>query len=268
MVIDVIFIILFKHHSQIVHYYHVSCRRLLYLNLLSMHANIFKSLFHMQCKSFNFAPLGLIAYIWKRVILAFISFFWLQRLLVFVSNIYAIYLFISLSHCTGAGVVSVVMLSSLAALEVVISMQPVQPVTRVPSGWQPFRFSEPPYTETEMLSFWWNFHHWLHWKLSRRQLPMQSVMKISSRWRHFRFSVDNSDNGAMCAGRITTSLFVSCMLLLFYVTFVYFMLSMSDNSPCGYCYLLTVPDVKWSLSFLFFLFLFFLFFSSLYHDKD
>ena len=86
MVIDVIFIILFKHHSQIVHYYHVSCRRLPYLNLLSMHANIFKSLFHMQCKSFNFAPLGLIAYIWKRVILAFISFFWLQRLLVFVSN--------------------------------------------------------------------------------------------------------------------------------------------------------------------------------------
>ena len=86
-----------------------------------MHANIFKSLFYMQCKSFNFAPLGLIAYIWKRVILAFISFFWLQRSLVFVSNIYAIYLFISLSHCTEAGVVSVVMLSSLAALEVVIS---------------------------------------------------------------------------------------------------------------------------------------------------
>ena len=113
--------ILFRHHSQIVHYYHVSCRRLLYLNLLSMLANIFKSLFYMQCKSFNFAPLGLIAYIWKRVILAFISFFWLQRSLMFVSNIYAIYLFISLSHCTGAGVVSVVMLSSLAALEVVIS---------------------------------------------------------------------------------------------------------------------------------------------------
>ena len=86
-----------------------------------MHANIFKSLFYMQCNSFNFAPLGLIAYIWKRVILAFISFFWLQRSLVFVSNIYAIYLFISLSHCTGVGVVSVVMLLWLAALEVVIS---------------------------------------------------------------------------------------------------------------------------------------------------
>ena len=21
--------------------------------------------------------------------------------------------------------------------------------------------------ETEMSSFWWNFHHWLHWKLSK-----------------------------------------------------------------------------------------------------
>ena len=45
------------------------------------------------------------------------------------------------------------------------------------------------YTETEMSSFWWNFHHWLHWKLSKWQLPVQPVMKISSKWRHFRFSV-------------------------------------------------------------------------------
>ena len=44
-------------------------------------------------------------------------------------------------------------------------------------------------TETEMSSFWWNFHHWLHWKLSKWQLPVQPVMKISSKWRHFRFSV-------------------------------------------------------------------------------
>ena len=141
-------------------------------------------------------------------------------------------------------------------------------MTRVPLGWRPFRFSEPPYTETEMLSFWWNFHHWLHWKLSKRQLPMQSVMKISSRWRHFRFSVDNSDNGAMCAVEdhdfslcvVPFSLLSFCMLLLFYVTFVYFRLSMSDNSPCGYCYLLTVPDVKWILSFLSFPFFSFLLF--------
>ena len=39
-----------------------------------------------------------------------------------------------------------------------------------------------------MSSFWWNFHHWLHWKLSFWQLSVQPVMKISSKWRHFRFS--------------------------------------------------------------------------------
>ena len=43
-------------------------------------------------------------------------------------------------------------------------------------------------TESEMSSFWWNFHHWLHWKLSKWQLPVQPVIKISSKWRHFRFS--------------------------------------------------------------------------------
>ena len=47
------------------------------------------------------------------------------------------------------------------------------------------------YTETEMSSFWWNFHHWLHWKLSKWQLPVQPVIKISSKWRHFRFSVQS-----------------------------------------------------------------------------
>ena len=36
-------------------------------------------------------------------------------------------------------------------------------------------------TEMEM-SFWWNFHHWLHWKLSIWQLPVQPAMKISSKW--------------------------------------------------------------------------------------
>ena len=43
-------------------------------------------------------------------------------------------------------------------------------------------------TETKMSSFWRNFNHWLHWKLSFWQLPVQPVMKISSKWRHFRFS--------------------------------------------------------------------------------
>ena len=42
-------------------------------------------------------------------------------------------------------------------------------------------------TETETSSFWWNFHHWLHWKLSKWQLPVQPVIKISSKWRHFCF---------------------------------------------------------------------------------
>ena len=41
-----------------------------------------------------------------------------------------------------------------------------------------------------MSSFWRNFNHWLHWKLSFWQLPVQPVMKISSKWRHFRFSGD------------------------------------------------------------------------------
>ena len=52
-------------------------------------------------------------------------------------------------------------------------------------------------TETEMSSFWWNYHHWLHWKLSKWQLPVQPVMKISSKWRHFRFS-DTINLGTVC----------------------------------------------------------------------
>ena len=45
------------------------------------------------------------------------------------------------------------------------------------------------YTEREMSSFWWNFHHWLHWKLSFCELPVQSVTKIPSKWQYFCFSV-------------------------------------------------------------------------------
>ena len=43
-------------------------------------------------------------------------------------------------------------------------------------------------TDTKILSFWRNLHHWLHWKLSKWQLSVQSLMKISSKWQHFRFS--------------------------------------------------------------------------------
>ena len=42
-------------------------------------------------------------------------------------------------------------------------------------------------TKTKMSSFWQNFHHVLHWKLSKWQLSVQPVMKISSKW-HFCFS--------------------------------------------------------------------------------
>ena len=42
------------------------------------------------------------------------------------------------------------------------------------------------YTKTEMWSFWRNYHHWLHWKLSKRQLPVQPMMVISSKWQDFR----------------------------------------------------------------------------------
>ena len=52
-----------------------------------------------------------------------------------------------------------------------------------------------------MSSFWWNFHHWLHWKLSKWQLPVQPVMKISSKWRHFRFSVAEQQDISPNTGR-------------------------------------------------------------------
>ena len=50
-----------------------------------------------------------------------------------------------------------------------------------------------------MSSFWQNFNHWLHWKLSFWQLPVQPVMKISSKWRHSRFSVCGG-NSAVSGG--------------------------------------------------------------------
>ena len=43
------------------------------------------------------------------------------------------------------------------------------------------------YILTEMLLFWWNFRHWLYWKLSFWQLSVYPVMKMLSKW-HFHFS--------------------------------------------------------------------------------
>ena len=63
-------------------------------------------------------------------------------------------------------------------------------------------------TETKMSSFWWNFHHWLHWKLSKWQLPVQPMMKISSKWRHFRFSEGLT--------HIQSQALASCIQLAFY----------------------------------------------------
>ena len=54
------------------------------------------------------------------------------------------------------------------------------------------------FTETDMLSFWRNLHHWLHkkllkWQLSKWQLQVQPVMKILLKWL-FHFSVGSNND--------------------------------------------------------------------------
>ena len=43
------------------------------------------------------------------------------------------------------------------------------------------------------MSFWWNFRHWMHWKLSFWQLSLQPVSKMSSKfpfqWELWRFLI-------------------------------------------------------------------------------
>ena len=56
-------------------------------------------------------------------------------------------------------------------------------------------------TETEMSSFWRNFRHWRHWKLSFWQLSVQPVMKISSKWWHFRFCDQGIFRTSMCCNK-------------------------------------------------------------------
>ena len=65
-------------------------------------------------------------------------------------------------------------------------------------------------TETKMLSLWQNFLHWLHCKLSKRQLTVQLVMKISSKWWHFHFSIN-----------IHSISYEICIKKLFYVIFLW-----------------------------------------------
>ena len=50
------------------------------------------------------------------------------------------------------------------------------------------------YSETKLLSFWWNFHHWLHWKLSIWLLPVEPVMKFSCQWWHFLLGEDSGSS--------------------------------------------------------------------------
>ena len=53
-------------------------------------------------------------------------------------------------------------------------------------------------TFTEMkMSFWCNFCHWLHWKLSKWQLSVHPVTKLSSKWRHFHSSVLSLTGGSI-----------------------------------------------------------------------
>ena len=120
-------------------------------------------------------------------------------------------------------------------------------------------------TETEM-SFWWNFHHWLHWKLSFWQLSVQPVMKISSKWRHFRFSgcrslcrhmVSRDPNELIAKSSISvnqTTVFMLC------TTFIYFCMKetwdhVSVNWQQGdmlWTYFMSLPrwgHVHWLISY-------------------
>ena len=54
--------------------------------------------------------------------------------------------------------------------------------------------SQKVYIETIMSSFWRNFHHWQHWKLSFWQLSLQPALKTSSKWQHLHFSFSQWKN--------------------------------------------------------------------------
>ena len=91
-------------------------------------------------------------------------------------------------------------------------------------------------TETEMSSFWWNLHHWLHWKLSKWQLPVQPVIKISSKLRHFRFS--NKSQQMFTAGAPHYQTKQSAYRNLFKANFrlnVYFTAKYKQFSPYIWC---------------------------------
>ena len=51
-------------------------------------------------------------------------------------------------------------------------------------------------TETKMSSFWWNFHCWLHWKLSKWQLPVQPAIKNFTNMSTFPFQCNTRNLAA------------------------------------------------------------------------
>ena len=103
-------------------------------------------------------------------------------------------------------------------------------------------------------SLWRSYHHWLHWRVSFRQLMVLPVTRVLSGWGPFHFSEPPKIIVIVvwCLLNLTLiSLCVSChsycyllhaIIILCYVCL--FMLFMSDNGSCGYRYLLTVPNFK------------------------
>ena len=76
-----------------------------------------------------------------------------------------------------------------------------------------------------MSSFWRNFHHWLHRKLSKWQLSVQSVIKISSKWQHFRFSVKVMFMHCCCVflhQSVDIHVDVECTLTLYLMNFSWY----------------------------------------------
>ena len=69
------------------------------------------------------------------------------------------------------------------------------------------------FSETEMLSFWWNLHHWLHRMLSKR-CPLQPVMKIATKCQNNKISVSLSASDCLVHRVLSTSTCVSFSLNL------------------------------------------------------
>ena len=116
-----------------------------------------------------------------------------------------IYLFISLSHCTGAGVASVALSSSLPALGVVISTTYGAASDESARGWRPFRFSERPYIIMTMARCVRGGSQW-----DQLILTVTSLC-VSCRSHCYLFA---------CYYYFMLRLFILCYVCLFYVIYV------------------------------------------------